>query len=75
MYPVTYQLNLFQKKAEADMHLFFQLIIRFWFIIKINLHIQSSPGFNLSEINLDTDIKIKKEKYYDTEKYHLIQKI
>lgn len=44
------------------MHLFFQLFIRFCFIIKINLCIQSSPGFNLSEINLDTDIKIKKEK-------------
>lgn len=69
-------MNLFQKEAEAEMYLFFQLFIRFLFIIKINLCIQSSPGFNLSEINLDTDIKRKKErKYYDTEKYHLIQKI
>lgn len=72
---VTYQKNLFQKEAEAETYLFFQLFIRFWFIIKINFCIQSSPGFNLSEINLDTDIKRKKGKYYDAEKYHLIQKI
>lgn len=57
------------------MYLFFQLFIRFWFIIKINFCIQPSPGFTLSEINLDTDIKRKKGKYYDAEKYHLIQKI
>lgn len=55
-------MNLFQKEAEAEMYLFFLLFIRFLFIIKINLCIQSSPGANLSEINLDTDIKRKKER-------------